>query len=226
MNPAQLTECEKCHQQFPAHLFEDTEQCKFCSNDRKPKGVEPDLLPLACRTLYNFTSTEISLFLQFLMMHQSLSTLLEARWNELERIVYDLEYSSVQQLIKVDVLYWLHHADKQGKKLAKEKNILLKIREVVCDWMDQMPPNPSKEYKLRSKQRGELAVACTQRTVPLSMCQVSWFSLKFPSDDRVELPINRSRRSHIHCSRSQVLSSRHTPPKRRFGPDSRAFRAR
>ena len=116
---------------------------------------------------------EISLFLQFLLMHQSLATLLDARWNELERLAYDLEYSSVQQLIKVDVLYWLHHADKQGKKLAKEKNLLLKIREVVCDWLGQMPPNPSKEYKLRSKQRGELAVACIQRTVPLSMCQVS-----------------------------------------------------
>ena len=55
-----------------------------------------------------------------------------------------------EKLDKVDVLYWLHHADKQGKRLAQEKNLLLKIREVVCDWLGQKPPPPSQEYKLRS----------------------------------------------------------------------------
>ena len=221
MNPAQLIECGTCHQQFPPHLFEDAEQCKFCSHDRSPKGVDADLLPFARRTLYNFSSAELSLLLQFLLMHQSLATLLEARWSELERLVYDLEYSSVQQLIKVDVLYWLHHADKQGKKLASTKTLLLKIREVVCDWLGQLPPNPAREYKLRSKQRGELAVACIQRTVPLSMCQVAAFGV-CDADDRAELAALRSRRSRLHCRRSEVLSPRNAPPKRRFGPDSGA----
>lgn len=115
---------------------------------------------------------ELSLFLQFLLMHQSLVALLGDHWEQFDGLAYNLEYSSVQQLIKVDVLYWLHHADKQGKRLAQEKNLLLKIREVVCDWLGQKPPPPSQEYKLRSKQRSSLTVAYMQRSVPLSMCQV------------------------------------------------------
>ena len=122
------------------------------------------------------------MFLQFLLMHQSLVALLGDHWEQFDGLAYGLEYSSVQQLIKVDVLYWLHHADKQGKRLSQEKNILLKIREVVCDWLGQKPPPPSQEYKLRSKQRSNLTVACTQRSVPLSMCQVfrsSMYSLDY-----------------------------------------------
>ena len=151
MNPAQLQECETCHQRFPSHLFEDETQCKFCSHDRKSKGVDADLLPFACRTLYNFTSAEISLFLQFLMMHQSLATLLDARWSELERLAYDLEYSSVQQLIKErSDKSWITDRGIMAKTLVAPQEMVHHVLRFL--YREAMTPRPWVQAQIASFQ--------------------------------------------------------------------------
>lgn len=126
----------------------------------------------ACFTEFNFSEQDYSLLLHALTLTHSLSSLLRTHATTLSTIIHSLAYSSLQHLLKVDLLYWLHHADKHGQKLANETAILLKLRETVYDWLGESPPPPEQEYKLSTTARRELAVACVQRSVSPSHLQL------------------------------------------------------
>ena len=100
----------------------------------------------ACFTQFNFSEQEYSLLLHTLTLTHSLSSLLREHATTLGTIIHTLSYSTLQHLLKVDLLYWLHHADKHGQKLANETAILLKLRETVYDWLGESPPSPEQEY--------------------------------------------------------------------------------
>ena len=126
----------------------------------------------ACFTQFNFSEQEYSLLLHTLTLIHSLSSLLRDHATTLGTVIHSLSYSTLQHLLKVDLLYWLHHADKHGQKLANETAILLKLRETVYDWLGESPPSPEQEYKLGTTARRELAIACVQRSVSPSYLQL------------------------------------------------------
>ena len=126
----------------------------------------------ACFTQFNFSEQEYSLLLHTLTLTHSLSSLLREHATTLGTIIHTLSYSTLQHLLKVDLLYWLQHADKHGQKLANETAILLKLRETVYDWLGESPPSPEQEYKLGTTARRELAIACVQRCVSPSYLQL------------------------------------------------------
>ncbi len=126
----------------------------------------------ACYTQFNFSEREYSLLLHTLTLMHSLSQLLRSHAHILGSLIHSLSYSSLQHLLKVDILYWLHHADKHGQKLANETAILLKLRETVYDWLGETPLPPEQEYKLGTKERRELAITCVRRSVSPSHLQL------------------------------------------------------
>ena len=105
-------------------------------------------------------------------IHHSLTMLLRKHTTTLAPLIHSLAYSTLQQLMKVDLLYWLHHADKRSSKLGNEKTLLLKLREIVQDWLGKNPPPPEQEYKLGTKERRQLAVVCVRRVVSPSHLQM------------------------------------------------------
>ena len=145
MNPAPLLTCDRCGKTYPQSCFisgtsvEDTSLCRFCAEHAQPPSEDASS-PAARFALFGFSEQEKNELLQHALMLQSLGRALRRFEPVLAPLAYDLSYASAQQLIKVDVLYWLHHADKQGDKLARERDLLLKVREVACDWLGQQPP--------------------------------------------------------------------------------------
>lgn len=173
MNPPSLATCTRCNKTYPQACFPDTENtlCRFCAENAKPPAMDASS-PAPRFALFSFSDEEKAALLQHAMMLQSLARALRRFETVLGPLAYELSYSSTQQLIKVDVLYWLHHADKQGSKLQRERDLLLKVREVACDWLGSQPPAPEEEYKLGSKARSQLEIRCVQRSVPLSQTQL------------------------------------------------------
>ena len=135
-------------------------------------SIPSEWMKYACFTQFNFSEQEYSLLLHTLTLTHSLSSLLREHATTLGTIIHTLSYSTLQHLLKVDLLYWLHHADKHGQKLANETAILLKLRETVYDWLGESPPSPEQEYKLGTTARRELAIACVQRCVSPSYLQL------------------------------------------------------
>lgn len=150
----------------------DDRVCQFCKKQIKKERVNKDNLTYMERISYNYTENEIRILLEYMRMQQDLMMVLGNYQYDLSTILYSLLYEDIQQLIRVDVLYWLHHADRHGKKADNEKRLLLKIREVVCDWLGEQPPPPDQEYKLRSKERSKLEITCVKRAILPSMTQI------------------------------------------------------
>ena len=175
-NPQELYECSSCGGDYPDSHFKSLAVsplvCKYCSEGTKKEKLFKEYAEYMKRIHYNYSENEIRVLLDYLNMQQSLSTLLKKYQHDVSNIFYSLMYEDIQQLIRVDILYWLHHADRHGKKSANEKALLLKIREVVCDWLGEEPPPPEEEYKLRSKDRSQLTIKCIKRTALPSMTQM------------------------------------------------------
>ena len=174
MNPPACLRCDRCGKTYPQACFtnaEDPTLCRFCA-EHAPPPAEDASSPAARFTLFGFSEEEKGELLLHAVMLQSLARALRRFEPVLAPLAYDLSYSSAQQLIRVDVLYWLHHADKQGSKLQRERDLLLKVREVACDWLGRQPPAPEDEYKLGSKARSQLEIRCVERGVPLSQTQL------------------------------------------------------
>lgn len=146
--------------------------CKNCSEGTKKEKLFKEYTEYMRNIQYNYSESEIRVLLDYLNMQQSLSVLLKKYQYDAAGLIYSLMYEDIQQLIRVDILYWLHHADRHGRKSANEKSLLLKIREVVCDWLGEEPPPPEEEYKLRSKDRSRLTIKCIKRTILPSMTQM------------------------------------------------------
>lgn len=172
MNPVDMVDCDQCHQSLPITAFpSESHVCSYCASQKRAPVVDLCCRPFAQLTLFGLTDAEKQTLLQYILMLQTLSQTLQRHERDFSAVAYRLSYGSSQQLIKVDVLYWLHHADKQGKRLERERDLLLKIREVACDWLNEMPPPPEQEYKLGTKERSQLQIDCVQRAVPLSQAQ-------------------------------------------------------
>ena len=168
--------CLQCQHQYPAWYFaslqEDELKCKYCEKGLKNEGVSNEYSYFTERISYNYSEAEIQVLLEFLDIQQNLLLVLKNYQYDMKELFHSLLYDNIQQLIRVDVLYWLHHADLHEKKLKDEKDLLLKIREIVCDWLNMQPPSPEQEYKLRSKERSKLEITCVKRTVLPSMAQI------------------------------------------------------
>lgn len=171
-----LYECSSCGEEYPgssfASLNTDPLVCQYCSKGVKKENIQKEFKDYASSVSFNYTESEIRTLLDYLNMQQSLTLLMKQYQYDVTSLLYPLLYEDIQQLIRVDILYWLHHADRHGKKASNEKNLLLKIREIVCDWLGEEPPPPEEEYKLRSKDRSRLEIKCVKRTILPSMTQM------------------------------------------------------
>ena len=191
-HPCPLFPCCICRRYLPMAKFEQSQQqllsqnkfarCSDCMKSSNASAKETSIVieesrHYASSLQYNIDKEEKKQLLNTCVLIKNIASELKKVEATVSSIIRKEIYRRIQYFVKDELLYWLHHVDKAGrKKTLWLMDILIKFSECLGDWYNNKYPDPDSDYRLKSKDRGLIHYEYLPRAVAPSVSQLLLYS--------------------------------------------------